>query len=606
MLPLSVVDQNDAASIAVRVALLDTFRKLDVDGSGFIELHEMRALATQLTPKANLDDALNLLRFADRDKDSRVSKQEYLTVMESLMQSLTPLQAQRHLAALGSDAPYQALNDITYQHPTGCRAYLGHEVLPVLRQGLLGLVDAVQAASLSLAAGSEWEEGPELQGAPGVPEDCRAGGQPGVKYLPRHWKPFSPLRWLGSWLLEQCPSDGTDLDSASHGAADQAPRAWQELSRVEKVERAFQHLDTNKSGTLEVNELLVLAGKLRKEQDLAQAQGLLETMDLDRNGVVDLDEYSKFVLQLTEVLTDSEFDASIHKVLGARHLSLCTSRQDKFRFLFHELDPERTGRVSMDELVSVAQRIDPEATLWKIKASLEFLGSSDTHTVDVGQFVAGLDKLTQGVEGEDKVDALITHMLEGRRVGLTGVGGAPGAEPMDEVEPLALQELCRALPSLPHSLQVGCTELMDDLSGHGSPKLLLLVDVRGAEEVAVSSIQGSVHVPAVPDSSAALGWRLGSLDPIHAWLRAKQESQPGQVPRVVAYCNTGLRSSAVAAWLSKQLRLPVRSLTGGSINYYNQGGRVRDAEGREVQAMHPGSPELRAYVTRPNNFKLQA
>ncbi|GFH20405.1 hypothetical protein HaLaN_17517, partial [Haematococcus lacustris] len=78
--------------------------------------------------------------------------------------------------------------------------------------------------------------------------------------------------WLGSWLLEQCPSDGTDLDSASHGAADQAPRAWQELSRVEKVERAFQHLDTNKSGTLEVNELLVLAGKLRKEQDLAQAQ----------------------------------------------------------------------------------------------------------------------------------------------------------------------------------------------------------------------------------------------------------------------------------------------------------------------------------------------
>ncbi|GFH20406.1 uncharacterized protein HaLaN_17518 [Haematococcus lacustris] len=291
-------------------------------------------------------------------------------------------------------------------------------------------------------------------------------------------------------------------------------------------------------------------------------------MDLDRNGVVDLDEYSKFVLQLTEVLTDSEFDASIHKVLGARHLSLCTSRQDKFRFLFHELDPERTGRVSMDELVSVAQRIDPEATLWKIKASLEFLGSSDTHTVDVGQFVAGLDKLTQGVEGEDKVDALITHMLEGRRV--------------------------------------GCTELMDDLSGHGSPKLLLLVDVRGAEEVAVSSIQGSVHVPAVLDSSAALGWRLGSLDPIHAWLRAKQESQPGQVPRVVAYCNTGLRSSAVAAWLSKQLRLPVRSLTGGSINYYNQGGRVRDAEGREVQAMHPGSPELRAYVTRPNNFKLQA
>lgn len=47
----------------------------------------------------------------------------------------------------------------------------------------------------------------------------------------------------------------------------------------------------------------------------------------------------------------------------------------------------------------------------------------------------------------------------------------------------------------------------------------------------------------------------------------------------------------------------VRCLCGGLLNYYNQGGRVRDAQGREVQAIHPGAPELRQYITRPNNFK---
>lgn len=68
----------------------------------------------------------------------------------------------------------------------------------------------------------------------------------------------------------------------------------------------------------------------------------------------------------------------------------------------------------------------------------------------------------------------------------------------------------------------------------------------------------------------------------------------------------------------------VRCLVGGIINYYNQGGRVREpgppspavgvdgegvllplASGREVQAVHPGHPldVMRAFVTRPNNYK---
>jgi hypothetical protein len=49
----------------------------------------------------------------------------------------------------------------------------------------------------------------------------------------------------------------------------------------------------------------------------------------------------------------------------------------------------------------------------------------------------------------------------------------------------------------------------------------------------------------------------------------------------------------------------VRSLCGGILNYYNQGGSVCDARGEIVQAVHPGisPPDLNHLVTRPNNFK---
>ena len=46
----------------------------------------------------------------------------------------------------------------------------------------------------------------------------------------------------------------------------------------------------------------------------------------------------------TGVLTDEEFDAAVHKVLGAAHLSQCITKEDKLRFLFHEFDPVRSMR----------------------------------------------------------------------------------------------------------------------------------------------------------------------------------------------------------------------------------------------------------------------
>ena len=75
--------------------------------------------------------------------------------------------------------------------------------------------------------------------------------------------------------------------------------------------------------------------------------------------------------------------------------------------------------------------------------------------------------------------------------------------------------------------------------------------------------------------------------------------------RVVAYCTTGLRSSAVAPALSALLGgVQVRSLCGGILGYYNEGGNVKSAGGSIVQAVHPYSIALKGLVTRGNAFKM--
>lgn len=65
----------------------------------------------------------------------------------------------------------------------------------------------------------------------------------------------------------------------------------------------------------------------------------------------------------------------------------------------------------------------------------------------------------------------------------------------------------RAPPPPPHPPppQVGCTEVMDALTGNSSIPMLL-IDVRSQEEVEVSTIPGAVHCPAFEQAGLTLGW----------------------------------------------------------------------------------------------------
>lgn len=52
--------------------------------------------------------------------------------------------------------------------------------------------------------------------------------------------------------------------------------------------------------------------------------------------------------------------------------------------------------------------------------------------------------------------------------------------------------------------QAGATEVMDAVAGR-DPRLVL-VDVRGGDEVGVSALPGALHLPAHPDDAAPHGW----------------------------------------------------------------------------------------------------
>lgn len=119
----------------------------------------------------------------------------------------------------------------------------------------------------------------------------------------------------------------------------------------------------------------------------------------------------------------------------------------------------------------------------------------------------------------------------------------------------------------------------------------LLLDVRTAEEYAVSHLPGARRVP--PDASA----------------EALRRRHLAGVPRdtlVVAYCSVGYRSSALAARLAEAGYPRVYNLRGSIFRWAN-GGRPVVRAGRRVEAVHPYdaawgrllAPRLRAYDAPP-------
>ncbi|GLC43650.1 Parvalbumin beta-like [Pleodorina starrii] len=567
------------------------FNSLDRDHSGFIEMHELKTLVGCVAPAESLERARGTLRMFDTNADERVSMDEFLTVFMFLAQDMSEPEFSAFLSQL-AEKGFEALYEGDYRHPHGCRAWLQTEVMPTLRQGLLELMREVESDVLDLATGVPWDNG---------------------EHMPRGWRPFSPLRWLSQWLLAAATGgrphtteqggEGEGLE----GAGLVPVKNLEAMTREEKVVYLFNQIDVNGSGSIPASHLVSMvelifadgAGGVRDARSTLIDPAMAALGVHSREGSVELDQFQQALAQMTSMLSDGEFDEAARVVAAQRDWRYCRSRADKFRYLFHSLDLDHSGSLNFNELKLLAQRMEPDTSEETIAATLEYMDRDGSDSVSVEEFVEALGALLSHVDSETELDDMVQRMLHMRG----------GVDPANEVEPPPLAAFVRALRTHLVAAQLPTSTVMDKLTGR---QPLVLLDVRPEEERDVSIMPGAVPITLQPAPAATWGYALaGGPGTAAALIRealaatsaaALPSAQP---PVVAAYCATGELGGVAALLLSEALRITVYNVCGGIINYYNQGGSVcRAADGKQVQALHPGSaPQQRAFVTRPNSYR---
>ena len=92
------------------------------------------------------------------------------------------------------------------------------------------------------------------------------------------------------------------------------------LSRDEKILRVFEHLDHDGSGSLDLHEMLTIAGKLTSADDLDRAKQNIAYMDHDGDNMISLEEFTGYMAFAAETLDDELFDAHIMEILNSRRI----------------------------------------------------------------------------------------------------------------------------------------------------------------------------------------------------------------------------------------------------------------------------------------------
>ena len=105
---------------------------------------------------------------------------------------------------------------------------------------------------------------------------------------------------------------------------------------------------------------------------------------------------------------------------------------------------------------------------------------------------------------------------------------------------------------------------------------ILLLDIREVEEFEVGAIPSARLLP--PE-------QVDEFTP-----------EGGEKTRIVTYCTVGYRSGRAAASLEKRLKRPVYNLSGGIIEWFNQGGKVVDSSGKPSVTVHPFNSDWARFV----------
>jgi len=563
------------------------FNHLDKDDSGSISLIELTRIARAVNPVANMNEAREMLGYMDTDGDGEVSKEEFARSMNTLVTGSTPEQFD---AAVREVLFREIPADGRYVHPEANKEYLQKTVLPTLTQGMEELVQTIEKDRLRTASWADFSDG----------------------YLPDNWLTFQVLEALADYLQHNNPAYSHDT---------MAPKNWNELTREEKLELVFRHLDRDGSDSLTQDELVAVASQINPKQDKIEARKQLEWMDADGDQQVSLGEFQESMSFLMKYLDDAEFEAGVQKMLASTHLSYF-SRDDKIKMVFDHLDRDGSGTLSVEELMELALALNPKGDVVAAKKTISYMDQDGDKMLTRQEFQEALEKMSDDMNDE-AFDMGIHKLLTAEQEQVV---------PPDPLE--GLQQKLRAVitksPNFATTKQIGCIEAAGLYEGQKKKPdaKVLWVDCRSWDEVLVSTVPGAVHYPVTISShetlesdaanvakwffvagddemakdlpntkpgTAAKGGKGGkggkaSADatPAAGPLAPGQPKPPVQSAQeitrqhiIVCMDTIGTKSELLAAELEKRLGMQVFNLTGGIIQWFNTNGDVEGYEKEE-------------------------
>lgn len=227
------------------------------------------------------------------------------------------------------------------------------------------------------------------------------------------WEPWDAVEWLSAWLARNNPAR-----VATPPRPETPPRPpvdqldYEELTRDEKLELVFMFLDKDGGGSLDMDEVMILAevaGGFNPTDGgaaLEKAKEQLAAMDTDGDGLVDEAEFVAAMRMMIGGLDEEEYDKAVRGILSKK-LYADMSNEDKYDLCFRQLDRDGTGSVTIDELAVFGGSVAGEDNMDEaLMETLQALDADGSGSVEREEFHMAMAEITAGLSEEDFEDAL--------------------------------------------------------------------------------------------------------------------------------------------------------------------------------------------------------
>ncbi|CAJ1400451.1 unnamed protein product [Effrenium voratum] len=174
--------------------------------------------------------------------------------------------------------------------------------------------------------------------------------------------------------------------------------------RLEELTAKFLRLDKDRNGSLDMKELHVLLEetqcipRTRKEQE--EVQQLIQSVDVDGNGVIDFEEFKELVQRIDEKFASLRYESEVEYAVSRGFTEV---ELGSFRAIFEHLDADNSGRLEMSEVRQCLSIIQHRSTWQAFDQTWRALDKDASGSLDFHEFIDFMRTMRDG-EGVFAVD----------------------------------------------------------------------------------------------------------------------------------------------------------------------------------------------------------